>query len=287
MKKVGVVGLGIMGLGIANNLIKNGFDVYAFNRSSAKYDLLEGSFNVCKNPKELADNINVVFDVTADDDSSNQVWFGENSLSMSENEFIGCLSSTLSLDYISNIKNRVQNNIKLVDAPLTGSRAGAETGNLTLLLGGEEKIIDSLKTVFNAISSKQINFGNFGNGTRFKLILNQLQAFHFAAMANSLTQAENVGLDKNQVAQALMGLGPSSPAGSLVIKELEGGYDQVQFGLGMLTKDLLYADTSLPSNHLTKSLLAAFQTASKQSSQSYSDVNCTEIYKYFLGENNE
>lgn len=287
MKKVGVLGLGIMGLGIANNLIACGFDVYVYNRSKSKYQGLFGNYNICETPKELAQNVDVLFEVTSDDNSSRSVWLGKDSINSTNKELVGCICSTVSHSWIKELEKSLSDKISLVDSPLTGSRTGAENGTLTLLLGGDQKIISDLAEIFKAISSKQIYFGEVGNGTKFKLILNQIQAIHFAAMANSISQASEVGLDPKQVGSALMELGPSSPAGSLVIKELDGGYDEVQFGLGMLTKDLLYARETLPDNDLTELIYNMFESTNKKFSKEYSDINCTEIYKYFLDVNHE
>jgi 3-hydroxyisobutyrate dehydrogenase len=278
--KVGVAGLGIMGMGIAKNLIQAEFEVIVWNRSSGKYKNIVGAHTVAKTPSELASLSDIFFEVTSDDDSSREVWIGkEGLLKGSTNDSIGIVSSTVSSDWLDELDS-IEKNLRIIDAPLTGSRKGAETGNLTLLLGGDEETIAECSEVFEVISAKQFIFGGIGAGTKFKLILNLLQGTHIAAMSQALIQAEQVGLSVDHTANALMSLGSASPAGSLAVEEALSPNPQVQFGLGMVTKDISYANRALPSSELSDAVETLFTKAAEFYSGGYSDVNWTKVYEY-------
>src|SRR5665811_699569 len=98
MKKIGVVGLGIMGSGIAENFLKNGYELYAWNRHPEKVDkLVKNGANLCKTPKEVAQSAEMVFEVTANDESSKQIWTADDGiLAGASKDIVLVASSTLS-----------------------------------------------------------------------------------------------------------------------------------------------------------------------------------------------
>ena len=180
MKKVGIVGLGIMGRGIATNFLKNNYPVYVWNRTTSVTDKFKkmGAF-VCKSPAEVAQNADIVFEVTANDQSSKQVWTGKNGiLSGAKKDSILTVSATLSSLWIDSlIKLCKQRRVTFMDIALTGGRVGAETGSLTLLCGGTKRVLEEIRPALEAISKQIFYFGPEGHGMKYKLILNLSKLF--------------------------------------------------------------------------------------------------------------
>lgn len=243
MKKIGVIGLGIMGHGMAMNFLKNGYELYVWNRSpeKAKYLVKEGA-KLCKTPKEVAQNAQLVFDVTANDQSSQKVWTAKDGIlnGASKDSYL-VASATLSTEWIDKLAKLCKaKQFTFFDMPLTGSRIGAETGNLTLLVGGDKAKLEKLKPTLKAISKEVIYFGPAGQGLRYKLLLNMLQAIHIVGFAEVMKIAKANGMDIDKVSETL-----ADRPGGIVTKMARQGYyeqpDPITFALEWLTKDLGYA----------------------------------------------
>jgi len=252
MKKIGIIGLGIMGHGMALNFLKNGYEVAVWNRTPAKADGLVGSgAKPMLTPKDVTQFSDIIFDVVSDDEASRGVWFGKDGiLAGADMDKVLIASATLSLDYIEElIKATKEKQFKFLDMPLTGSRAGAETGSLKLLTGGDEFVLDSIRPDLSAISQKIYYFGKTGNGMRFKLILNMLMAIHSIAAAQAAALSVSAGLDPKVVKEAIMdGMAPASPFTGLLFDSLENPQEQTRFAISMLEKDLRYALTMANRN---------------------------------------
>ncbi len=252
MKKVGIVGTGIMGSGMAVNYLKAGYEVIIWNRTPEKTDdLQKAGAKLVKNPKEVTQQSDIIFEVTANDESSQSVWQGSDGILAGANEDKTLITSaTLSMDWTSQLgQSCAGKNLIFFDMPLTGGRIAAEAGSLTLLVGGDKAKLEALKPDLEAISSKVYYFGKAGSGMKYKLILNSLQAAHLAAFGEALRLAKLQGLDTNKVGPALC----DRPGG--VITEIAwAAYKQTDipltFSVDWITKDLEYVKRMAGKNEL-------------------------------------
>lgn len=243
MKKIGIVGLGIMGKGMAINFLKNNYEVCVYNRTKSVCESLEGSnLHICDSPKEVAENADVIFEVTANHESSEAVWYGDKGiLAGADSSKILIVSSTLSIDYTDKLINDCKkDNLQILDIPLTGGRIGAETGNLTLLCGGEEELLDRLKPIFEAIAGNVFYFGPSGHGMRYKLLLNFVQASHILAFGEAMQTAKKQGMDLKKVGDALA-FRPGGVITEIANKSYFNEPDPITFSIEWITKDLRYA----------------------------------------------
>ncbi|GHG74270.1 NAD(P)-dependent oxidoreductase [Streptomyces griseocarneus] len=243
MANVAVIGLGIMGQGMAENLLKHGHTVTVWNRTPHKAAELAGAgATVAATPAEAAARADVVFEVTADDSSSRAVWLGPDGiLAGAARNAVLIASATLSVDWIEDLATRCAGQgVTFYDMPLTGGAAAARTGNLVLLAGGDASGLPALRPVFDAIARDVRHFGPAGAGTRFKLILNALQAVHLAGFGEALRLAEAAGLDPNQVGEALL-----DRPGGVVTRLAWDSYltppEPLNFSAAWAHKDLTYA----------------------------------------------
>ncbi len=260
MTKIAVLGLGIMGHGVADNFLKNGQDVAVWNRSSEKYrDLVARGARQANSVVDALQDAELVFEITANDESSRTIWLGENGIIANANQgqiLITC--ATLSVEWVDELaKICAEKGLTFFDMPMTGGRVAAENGQLTLLVGGNEAGLDEVKPHLKNIASQVKYFGSAGSGMRYKLVLNSLQAVHIAAFGEAMQLARTLGLDERLVGEALV----ERPGGALTQLAWKGYNnlpDPINFSVGWIAKDQAYALKNVPYNSLpilTESLL--------------------------------
>ena len=243
MKKIAVIGTGIMGNGIAKNFLKKGYEVYIWNRKVSKLENLVNVGGVAtSNPSDAAQKADIIFEVTANDKSSKLVWIGKNGIlsgANSKKSLITC--ATLSVSWTDKLINICKKRgLTFFDMPMTGSRIGAESGKLTLLVGGDKKKLETIKKDLEAISEKIFYFGKGGSGMRYKLLLNVLQTIHIIGFGEVLSVAKKVGLNIKAVGDALAER-PGGTATNLAWIGYQKEPVPTNFSVKWIAKDLTYA----------------------------------------------
>ena len=270
MKKVAVVGTGIMGHGIADNFLKKGYPVFVWNRHKDKvHDLVKKGAILAKTPKEAAEKADLIFEVTANDASSRSVWLGEKGIlagaTPKKKTLITC--ATLSIEWTDELAGLcTKKKFTFFDIPMTGSRQGAETGKLILMAGGDKEKLKKLAVDLKAISEKVLYFGKAGSGMRFKLLLNTLQAIHLVAFGEVLKVAEKAGLNIKAVGEALSER-PGGTATNLAWKNYLKLPSQTNFALQWMAKDVKYTkqfSKKLIKTPLLDTILKKFRKAIRQ-----------------------
>jgi 3-hydroxyisobutyrate dehydrogenase len=204
---VAFIGLGNMGLGMANRLLEAGHDLRIYNRTTSKAAKLErAGAKRCLTPREACTDAEAVFAMTADDISSRSVWSGPDGVlaaQLAPRAFaIEC--STLSYNWVMELAAQARaRDLRYVDAPVTGLPDAAAAGELTLLLGADASDLESARPLLSAISNRILHFGAVGTGTAYKLIINLMGAVQIASLAEGMALAERIGLDLDAVANAI------------------------------------------------------------------------------------
>lgn len=243
MRTIAVIGLGIMGHGVADNFLSSGYKVVVWNRSAAKVaDLVQKGATLASSVAEAVKQSDLVFEVTANDQSSKQMWLGEGGIianAKPEQYVITC--ATLSIVWTEQLATQCSEaGLEFFDMPMTGGRQAAESGQLTLLVGGSQDRLKEIAPDLEAIAKDVKYFGKSGSGMRYKLILNTLQAIHIAGLGEALRMAGVAGLDKKLVGNALI----ERPGGE-VTKTGWAAYkkapDPITFSVEWIAKDLGYA----------------------------------------------
>jgi 3-hydroxyisobutyrate dehydrogenase-like beta-hydroxyacid dehydrogenase len=250
--QIAVVGTGIMGAGIVRNFLENGYVVRVWNRSEDKVaPLKEAGAEIAMTPKEAADGAGIVFEVTANDESSKAVWFGDEGILAGAKDGAALITcATLSTDWTDELaKTCTEKGHPFFDMPMTGGRKGAETGSLVLLAGGDESELKKIRTDLEAISRNVRLFGPVGSGMRYKLILNSLQAVLIAEFGEAMRMAKAAGLNDKAASEALAEL-PGGYTLELMNRFYPEGPESVNFAVDWITKDLKYAKQMLPDADL-------------------------------------
>lgn len=242
-KTVAILGLGIMGHGIADNFLKGGHSVTVWNRSPEKAaDLVKNGAKLAGSVSEAVQGAEIVFEVTANDESSKSVWLGEGGIlecATSQQYLISC--ATLSADWTDELaKICSDRGLTFFDMPMTGGRVAAESGQLTLLAGGPKEKLDEIAEDLQSIIKEVKYFGKVGSGMRYKLILNGLQAIHIAGLGEALRIAKEAGLDLKLVGDALAER-PGGVITGITWNSYQNEPEQTTFSVEWIDKDLGYA----------------------------------------------
>jgi 3-hydroxyisobutyrate dehydrogenase len=242
--KVSVLGLGIMGAGMARQLISKGFDVTVWNRSSAGTSSFAGTrARIAATVAEAGRDADIVIAMLANDEASRSVWLGPGgALAAMHAQAIAIESSTLSVDWVLELAASAQAHaLGFLDAPVTGSKAQAESGTLAFLVGGEAKVLERARFALQAMSGNIAHLGPTGNGAIMKLINNFLCGVQIASLAEALAMAERSGLDARQAVTLLSTGAPGSPlVKALAQRMIERAYEP-HFLVSLMAKDLSYA----------------------------------------------
>jgi len=246
MKRIGIIGAGIMAAGMAKNFLAHGHEVTIWNRSQDRLQsILKAGALSADSPREVSALSDIVIECVSDDEASRSVWLGKQGiLEGSDKNKVLITSSSLSLEWVDELtKLCKEKGFQFLDMPLTGSRAGAENGTLRLLVGGESDTLESIRGDLGSISEKIYHFGPTGSGMRFKLILNSLIGIHMNAVGQAMSLAKKAGIDPKAFANALIdgNMGPLSPSTKLVLDSENWEDGRVNFAIELLEKDLRYA----------------------------------------------
>ena len=191
--KVAFLGLGIMGRPMAENLAKAGHEVTAWNRTPGK--TVAGA-RLAATPREAAEGAEVAWICVSDTAAVEQVLFGENGVEGGLREgMIVADSSTILPAATQQFAERVRaRGADLVDAPITGSKMGAESGQLIFIVGGRAESVAKLEPLFAAMGKKHVHVGESGLGEAAKLAMNLMIALTYEGFGEGITLASKLGV---------------------------------------------------------------------------------------------
>jgi 3-hydroxyisobutyrate dehydrogenase len=287
MKKIGIIGAGIMAAGMAQNFLKHGYEVNVWNRGQEKLiPLLSAGALQSDSPKTATADSDIIIECVSNDDASKGVWLGDDGiLAGATKDKVLIVSSSISLSWTDELsKLCTDEGYQFMDMPITGSRAGAENGTLRLLVGAESETLELTRKDLEIISEKIYHFGGIGSGMRFKLILNSLIGIHMNATAQAQRLAVKAGLDSETFGNALIdgNMGPASPAAKLVFDSPNWQEGHVNFAVELLEKDLRYAQQMTQLYDFDFDLLNATQLDYKKAvDEGLGSADVTSIAKIF------
>lgn len=246
--KVAVLGLGIMGSGMARQLLAAGFEVAVWNRSADKAQpLADEGARIAASPADAGKGAAVVIAMLADDAVSRAVWTGEDgALAAMHEGAIALDSSTLTGGWVTELAALAEaRGVRFLEAPVTGSRDQAAQGALRFLVGGAADVLEAARPVLDAMGSATVHLGPVGSGATVKLANNFLCGVQAASLAEALALFEKRGLNVEQAVSVLTEGAPASPLLKAVSRRmLDRAYDP-HFFVPLMAKDLSYAGQAL------------------------------------------
>lgn len=243
-QSVALLGLGTMGRGMASNLLKAGFPLTVWNRTRAKAEPLAAKGAViADSPTAAAKTAMVVISMLSDDDASRSAWLGKDgALAVMQAGSIAVECSTLSPAWISELQAAVTDRkLRLVEAPVTGSRSQAEAGQLIFLVGAEKEALAAVAPVLRCMSKEILHLGPAGSGAQMKLINNFLCAVQVASFAEALGWIERTQLQRDAALDFLKRGAPGSGILSTMSERMTLRAYDVNFLLRLMAKDVRYA----------------------------------------------
>ena len=206
MKKIGFIGIGLMGLPMAKNLLKAGYSLKGFNRSQKKAEALkEFGAEIATSIDDVVSNSDVVITMLTDDMAINEVMDSSNFLeNLKSNTTVIDMSSvkpTTATKYGNNLKSK---NIKYLDAPVSGGTIGAEEASLAIMVGGEQDVFNEALDILKAMGNPTL-VGPVGSGQVSKLANQIIVGLTIGAVAEAITLCEKAGANPNKMIKALSG----------------------------------------------------------------------------------
>lgn len=253
MTNVAVIGTGIMGTGIARNILKAGHAVTVHTRTREKAaPLIDAGAIWADSPAQAAAAAQVVISVVGDDEASRTVWIGgdaerdgvpDGALSAMRTGAIGVECATVSLQWIRQLHAHArERGLRFIDAPLGGSKLAAEGATLMLFIGADDATLNEARPVLSAFANNLIHFGPPTSGAIYKLVNNLQGGIHVLALGEGVALAERGGLNMNTVAQTLNIGAVSSPVVKGKIQAvIDRRHADAHFALKWMQKDLTYA----------------------------------------------
>jgi 3-hydroxyisobutyrate dehydrogenase len=242
--RIGFLGLGLMGSGMARRLVGAGFPVAVFNRNPDKAKpLAEAGARVAKSPRDAAAEADVVVSMVADDNAARAVWLGaDGALAGMKRGAVVVESSTVTVGWVRELAAATTaHGCEFLDAPVTGSRMQAAAGELNFLVGGAAATLERVRPVLTPMSKTINPLGPVGSGAMMKLINNFLCGVQIASLAEAVAMIERSGLDRAKAVEMLTSGAPGSPLVKTISGRMLASDFTPNFALRLLAKDLGYA----------------------------------------------
>ncbi len=219
LKKIGFVGLGVMGRSMASNLMKAGFDLTVYNRTKASADgLIAQGAHWAASPAEAARACDAVITIVGYPRDVEQVYFGDQGL------FEGFSAGKILIDMTTSsplLAARIGEEAAkrggfALDAPVSGGDVGAREGKLSIMAGGDERAFEAALPLFKAMGKEMKLQGKCGSGQHTKMANQIAIASNMMGVCEALSYAKHAGLDPQQVLASISG----GAAGSFSLSNL-------------------------------------------------------------------
>ena len=200
--RIAFLGLGIMGRPMASNLVKAGHEVSVWNRSARQH--IEGAMTAVS-PADAAKDADIVWICVADTAAVERVVFSDDGVERSLREgMVIADSSTISPSATLRFAQRVaEKGVQWVDAPVTGSKVGAENGQLIFIVGGPAETVQAMDLLFKAMGKTVIHVGDTGKGQSAKICMNLQIAMIYEGFAEGLTLAKKLGVEPHKMIELI------------------------------------------------------------------------------------
>ena len=204
--KVAVLGTGIMGSGMARNLLSAGMEVRAWNRSREKAEpLAQDGAEVADSPADAARGADFLLTMLADAGVIQEA-VGDGVLEALADDGVWLQMSTVGEEGTERLeKIAAERGVAYVDAPVLGTRQPAEQGQLVVLASGPEEVREQSQPVFDAVGSKTVWLGEGGEGSRLKLVLNNWIVGLLGGLAETVACAKATSVDPAKFLETIEG----------------------------------------------------------------------------------
>lgn len=241
MKKIGFIGLGIMGKPMAKNLLKAGYDLTVFDINKQAVDeVVKAGAAEGASIKDIASNCNLIITMLPNSPQVKEVILGKGGVieSVKAGTLVVDMSSISPLVSIEVEKKLAEKDVRMIDAPVSGGEPKAIDGSLSIMVGGNEKDFNEALDILKCLGSSVVLVGRIGSGNTTKLANQVIVALNIAAVAEAFMLATKAGVDPESVYKAIRGgLAGSAVMDAKVPMILEGNF-KPGFKIDLHIKDL-------------------------------------------------
>lgn len=212
MEKIGIIGLGNMGMGIAKNVIKNGYSATGYDlRDSCLKELIKNGGEAAESVEKVGEVCDVVFVMVMNGEQVKDV-VTKLSTGLKDRGVI-IITATITPEEVRVAHKIAQkSNIKMIDSPVSGGLQGAHEGTLTLMTAADNEVFDKYKPILESISKNMFHVGvNIGDGQTVKASLQVFIGATFTAIFESLVLGSKAGIDGKILYDVFSSSGVSSP----------------------------------------------------------------------------
>lgn len=239
-QRVGFAGMGLMGSRMARHFITKGFPLTVWNRTPERCQpLVALGANMAKTPRELAEMSDVVVTCVADPNAVGRIVFPDDGVRAAARPgFRYVETSTISPGLARSIAEVLRGKgADMLEAPVTGSKIGAEKGTLLLMTGGSKELEQELMPVLMAFGAKAVHCGDVGQASTVKLIGNTVISFMLEGFCEGVVLGRKSGVSVETILEVVMASGFASPyynfkGGALAKRDFD-----THFSIDLLVKD--------------------------------------------------
>jgi 3-hydroxyisobutyrate dehydrogenase len=206
MKKIGFIGLGVMGKSMAGHLLNAGYDIHVYTRTKEKaLDLLEKGAVWEESPKEVAKKATVVMTMVGYPKDVEEVYMGEDGLFHHAKEKTVFIDFTTSTPMLAKrlYEEATNRHMHTLDAPVSGGDIGAREARLAIMVGGDEEIYTKCLPLLQHLGTNVMYQGSAGAGQHTKMCNQIAIASNMLGVCEALAYAKNAGLDEEKVLQSI------------------------------------------------------------------------------------
>ena len=276
MERVAVLGAGgTMGLPMARNLAKAGFEVRAWNRTRERAEpLAEDGVEVYDTAAEASEGAEVVLTMLSDADAV--VSATEGAL---PSDVVWLQMSTIGIDGSERCAEIAeQAGVAFVDAPVLGTKGPAEQGELVILASGPDDLRSDLEPIFDAVGQRTMWVGDAGAGNRLKVVVNAWIVSVVEGLAETIALAEGLDLDPGLFFEAIGGRGLDLPYAQMKGKMMiERSFDP-SFKLSLAAKDVALVEEAAARHGLDLPMLAAIARRFEEGVEAHGDKDLAATY---------
>ncbi|AZO93922.1 2-hydroxy-3-oxopropionate reductase [Halocella sp. SP3-1] len=243
-KKIGFIGLGIMGKPMAKNLIDAGYDLIAYDlNEDAVNEMVDYGAEKGSSPKNIAENSEVIITMLPNSPHVKAVVLGENGVieGVKKGQVLIDMSSIAPLVSQEVAAELEKKGVEMLDAPVSGGQEGAEAGTVAFMVGGKEEVFEENKAILEVMGGSVTLVGGIGAGETTKLANQVIVGINIAAVAEALSLGKKAGVDPENIFNAIRGgLAGSKCMEDKAPRMLKGEYDP-GFKMKLHVKDLTNA----------------------------------------------
>ena len=208
MKKIGFIGLGIMGKPMSKNLLKAGYELVVYDiNSAAVEEVVAAGATAAKNCKEVAEVSDLVITMLPNSPQVKEVVLGENGVmeGLAKGKIVVDTSSISPIASKEICAELEKNGCFMIDAPVSGGEPKAVDGTLAFMCGGRQEIFDAVKDILAKMGSSVTLCGDIGAGNTTKLANQIIVAVNIAALSEALVLGKKAGVEPKAIFDAIRG----------------------------------------------------------------------------------